>query len=77
MIDFKTNLRKRIIYIIIGIVVSYLGVIPLSLLFYQLQSRELSDPVATYLFYESFRIGIMILFLYFAFVHVKPSFIPT
>ena len=77
MIDYKTNLRKRIIYIITGIAVSYLGVIPLGLIFPQLRLGGLHDPITTYLFYESFRIGIMILFLYLAFVRVKPSFVPT
>jgi len=76
MIDYKINLRKRIIYILIGIAVSYLNVIPLSLLFSQLHSGELPDSTTSYFFYNGVRIETLILFFYFTFVVVKPSFIP-
>ncbi|MGY5148791.1 MAG: hypothetical protein ACW9W3_01875 [Candidatus Nitrosopumilus sp. bin_68KS] len=76
MIDYKKNIRKRIIYIIIGIAVSYVSIIPLTLIFSLLQFRELPDPITSYFFYNGIRIGIVILFFYFAFIVVKPSLVP-
>ena len=76
MTDYVENLRKRIIYIIIGIVVSYFSIIPLGLLHSQFSYTPLPDPVSSYFFFNSVRIGIMVFFLYFALVHIKPSFIP-
>ena len=76
MIDYAKNLRKRIIYIIIGIAVSYFSIIPLGLLYHQFSYTSLPNPVSSYFFFNSMRIGIMMLFLYFALVRVKPSFVP-
>lgn len=70
------NLHKRIIFVIMGIIVSYFGIIPLGLLYHQLSYTPLPNPVSSYFFFNGMRIGIMVLFLYFALVYIKPSLIP-
>ena len=73
---YLENSRKRIVFVIVGIVVSYLGVVPLGILYHQFSSASLPDPISSYFFFNSVRIGIMVLFLYLALVYVKPSFVP-
>lgn len=73
---YTVNLRKRIIYIIVGVVVSYFNILPLGMLYLQLSHSPLPDPVFSYFFFNGIRIGIMILFLYLALVHTKPSLVP-
>ncbi|MCV0409644.1 hypothetical protein [Nitrosopumilus sp.] len=73
---FLENLRKRIIIVILGIIASYFGIIPLGLLYHKLSYAPLPDPVSSYFFFNSVRIGIMVLSLYLALVHVKPSLVP-
>lgn len=74
--DLFENLRKRVILVIIGIITSYFAIIPLGLLYHQFSYAPLPDPISSYFFFNSVRIGIMVLFLYFALVHTKPSLIP-
>lgn len=70
------NLRKRIILAILGIIASYFVIIPLGLLYRMFTSFSESDPVISYFFFNSIRIGMMVLFLYLALVHIKPSLVP-
>ncbi len=70
------NLRKRIILVILGIVASYFGIIPLGMFYHMFTSFSTPDPVFSYFFFNGARIGIMVLFLYFALVRVKPSLVP-
>ncbi|MCV0391982.1 MAG: hypothetical protein K5790_01670 [Nitrosopumilus sp.] len=70
------NLRKRIILVILGIITSYFGIIPLGIFYHMLVPSSLPDPLSSYFFFNSMRIGIMVLFLYFALVYVKPSLVP-
>lgn len=73
---YLENLRKRIILVILGIVASYFGIIPLGILYHMLVSSPLPDPVSSYFFFNGIRIGIMVLFLYLALVHTKTSLVP-
>lgn len=73
---YLENLRKRIILVILGIIAFYFVIIPLGILYRMLVPFSLSDPVSSYFFFNSIRIGIMVLFLYLALSHTKPSLIP-
>ena len=73
---YLENLRKRTILVILGIVASYFGIIPLGILYRMLIPSSLPDPVSSYFFFNSIRIGIMVLFLYLALAHTKPSLVP-
>ena len=70
------NLRKRIILVILGITASYFGIIPLGMLYHMFTSFPESDPVTSYFFFNGVRTVIMVVFLYLALVHVKPSLVP-
>ena len=73
---YLENLRKRVILVVAGIIASYFGIIPLGILYRMFESFSESDPVESYFFFSSIRIGIMALFLYLALVHTKPSLVP-
>ena len=59
-----------------GIIASYFGIVPLGMLHRMFTSFSESDPVESYFFFNSIRIGIIVLFLYLALVHTKPSLVP-
>ena len=73
---YLENLPKRIIFVILGVVVSYFGIIPLGMAYHMFTSFSDTDPVMSYFFFNGVRIGIFVLFLYLALVRTKPSFIP-
>ncbi|MGH1522463.1 MAG: hypothetical protein ACRBB2_08985 [Nitrosopumilus sp.] len=73
---YLENLRKRIILVIVGIIVSYFGIVPLGILYRMFASFSESEPVESYFFFNIIRIGIMVLFLYLALAYTKPSLIP-
>ena len=70
------NLRKRIVLVVLGIVASYFGIIPLGMAYHMFASFSETDPVFSYFFFNGVRIGIAVLFLYLALVSTKPSFVP-
>jgi hypothetical protein len=76
MIDYKENLRKRIIFVIIGIVSYYLVPAPLSILFSSVSYGETFSSFWFFYVYKGIAISFLIGFLYVALVQVKPSLIP-
>ena len=75
MIDYKTNWKKRLTYIGLGIISFYFGFIPIHIIF------QIIFPGATHMMWASYgfnfvRFAMLVVFLYIAFIRVKPSFFP-
>lgn len=84
MIDFRINLHKRIIVLILGIIGFYFGFIPVSLLVNivsgQLGIQSIENPgsiqYAHTILFGVIRFAFLFLAIYLAFVKIKPSLIP-
>lgn len=70
------NLRKRIIFVIIGIAGYYLVPVPISLLFNIFFHGELLTSIWAFYIFKGAAIFFLVGFLYIAFVKVKPSLMP-
>jgi len=75
MIDYKENWKKRLIYVLFGVISFYFGFIPIHII------SQIIFPANSAMMWVTFgfsflRFAMLGIFLYMAFVHVKPSFIP-
>lgn len=75
MINYKENWKKRLTYVLFGIVCFYFGFIPIHIMFQIIFPGDFTMMWATFGF-SFLRFAMLGIFLYVAFVHVKPSFIP-
>ncbi|MGY5147899.1 MAG: hypothetical protein ACW9W4_07870 [Candidatus Nitrosopumilus sp. bin_7KS] len=75
MIDYKKNWKKRIKYIILGIISFYFGHIPIHLIF-EIISLPVDHMTWATFGFNFVRFGMLAMFLYMAFIYVKPSFFP-
>jgi len=75
MIDYKTNWKKRLVYVLFGIIGFYFGFIPIHIMLQIIFPADLTAMWATFGF-SFLRFVILGVFLFMAFVYVKPSFIP-
>jgi len=70
------NLRKRIIFIIIGITGYYLSPVPMSILLNIFFHGKVLTSIWTFYVFKVIAISFLVGFLYIAFVKVKPSMVP-
>jgi len=70
------NLRKRIIFVIIGIAGYYLVPAPIGIMLNIFYHGELLTSIWTFYIFKGTAISFLVGFLYVAFVKVKPSLIP-
>lgn len=70
------NLRKRIIFVIVGIAGYYLVPVPIGILLNIFFHGEFLTSLWTFYIFKGTAISFLVGFLYVAFVRVKPSMIP-
>ncbi|QLH05943.1 hypothetical protein [Nitrosopumilus ureiphilus] len=75
MIDYKENWKKRLTYVLFGIISFYFGFIPIHIILQIIFPANSAVMWVTFGF-SFLRFAMLGIFLYMAFVHVKPSFIP-
>ena len=76
MTYYKTNLRKRIILVTVGILCYFFAVIPLSLMPHFLFLGNSMGPFADFSLYRFVSIGLLLYFVYRALFKVDPSLMP-
>ena len=76
MTNYFENLRKRVIWIVIGILCYYFAIIPISMIPHVLLPGTSMSYFSGFSLYSLVSIGLLLYFVYRALFKVNPSFMP-